>query len=205
MSNIKKPPVPQKPTPKEAVAKIDKIAMGAMEKDVLAAHEQIFGHGSSNAQLPEHMFRKDFLPYFSGKVRDDAKLNITTHWVAIAGTPASEVDVVDESGKVLFSVPPLMTTDWLHSGNGGVRGRSFNEILTHAKNQGARLPHLSDQVIGNQGTQKINSMSVSTDQSSESKWKNIFQRYNIAAPGDKSTPAIGATPSSDAGDELVFD
>ena len=59
--------------------------------------------------IPESLFRDYFLPCFIGYITTNP--NWVMEWVSIAGTPTSEVDVMDETTKeVIYTVPSLFNT-----------------------------------------------------------------------------------------------
>lgn len=72
--------------------------------------EQIVDQVESN-QLPEKLFVDNFLPVFSGKVKMEDNNQAIVAWIAIAGSPVASVDIIDSSGKVLFTVPPIAKSD----------------------------------------------------------------------------------------------
>lgn len=86
-------------------------------KDALAAHYSslnssikdvhkllVSGEAVRNT-LPEDIFKNYFLPMFAGlETHPDASVGV---WISIAGTPFAEVDIIDKSGQVLFTVPPI--------------------------------------------------------------------------------------------------
>lgn len=65
--------------------------------------------------LPEHIFKDYFLPLFLGVRTDGASLNWMAQWVAIAGSPMSEVSIIDDyTNQELFRVPPIFNTTALY-------------------------------------------------------------------------------------------
>lgn len=59
-----------------------------------------------SARMPERNFREVFLPFFAGDEKLVYPVTIA-HWLHFAGSPYHEVQVIDLSGKVLFTVPPV--------------------------------------------------------------------------------------------------
>lgn len=163
---------------KQRVKQIQNIALKEMNQEIDQAYNDLFKTDKSNYQLPEHVFVNNFLPYFSGQVKEDKNLPVTTTWIAIAGTPMNPVDIVDETGEVLYTVPPLMSSNFLRT-NENLRGKSFNEIFTRARNQANRLPVLGDRVLAEEASQKLNKMDVKPSIEEYSNWNNIYERYGI--------------------------
>lgn len=186
--------------PKRVVDAVNKVVHDEIREEIDKAFSDLFEDKNQHARLPEAVFVNNFLPYFSGKVKDDRTLNITTNWIAVAGSASSPVDVVDGQDQVLFTVPPLMSTDFLRSKE-NIRGRSFNQILANARNQGNRLPVLGTRALINDTKAKLAGMTVQPTQQAMNQWEDIFNRYNIPTPGKKGAPSSGAAP---ADDELDF-
>lgn len=64
-----------------------------------------------NNILPEQIFVKEFLPLFYGAVEDkDVRFQQIQSWISIAGSPSSEVSIVDVDNNVLFDVPPVINS-----------------------------------------------------------------------------------------------
>ena len=64
------------------------------------------GVASDIATLEERIFVEVFLPLFAGDVKLPYPVSLTT-WTNYAGSPYRAVNVIDLSGKVLFTVPAL--------------------------------------------------------------------------------------------------
>lgn len=67
-------------------------------------------------QIPERYFVGIYLPWFAGEdvnipqADGTSTLMTSDHWLAVSGHYNNEVDVIDVSGKVLFTVPPLVNS-----------------------------------------------------------------------------------------------
>jgi len=57
------------------------------------------------AKLPESVFKEFFLPALSGEESDNRVA--VMKYIEYAGTAYSEVDIIDKTGNVLFTCPPL--------------------------------------------------------------------------------------------------
>jgi hypothetical protein len=57
-------------------------------------------------QIPVELFKRAGLPLL---LSQDEQVDISA-WVDIAGNPQKSVDVVDSSGKILYTVPPIINT-----------------------------------------------------------------------------------------------
>lgn len=79
---------------------------------------------TDRTRYPEAEFRRHFLPVFSGEAEKNLPPGYTperlrgeahTYWATIAGGLSCEVDVVDETGEVVFTVPALSDTSVLNT------------------------------------------------------------------------------------------
>ncbi|BCM95270.1 hypothetical protein [Burkholderia phage FLC6] len=82
-----------------------------------------------NSQFPETLFVEHFLPLFAGEVQPTAEVNYRTWLEKVAGGEKVSVDIVDENGKILFTVPPLFDTSILEQSKPG--GESMTLIERH--------------------------------------------------------------------------
>lgn len=191
--------------------KADKIAKKVvaaefqeLEREIDQAHDDLFSsEAKENATLPESIFVAAFLPMFSGKVKDDRKLNITTNWIGVAGSAMNPVDVIsDQTGEKIYTVPPLMSSNFLHE-PGSIRGKTFGRIFADAQLQAARLPALGQTVISEGGTSRLNQMNPEVPPDAAKQWSAILKRYNIAEPVNSVGNRIAKQSKQD--DELLFD
>jgi len=182
---------------------VNKLVHKEGSSDIDQAYSDLFNQDSAPNQLPESIFVDKFLPFFAGKVHDDRSMNITTHWVAVAGSPMNPVDVTDNStGKVLYTVPSLMSTDFLRTSE-NLRGRKFSEIFVNARNQANRLPVLGERVLGAQSADKLSKMKVEPEKTDKDRWNQIFNRYGIEHP--KTKTGVATDNQNNGSDDLVFD
>ena len=65
------------------------------------------------AQFPEALFVQWFIPLWAGEIEPSEMMNTYTWINKVAGDERTPVDIVDEHGEVLFTVPPLLDTSIL--------------------------------------------------------------------------------------------
>lgn len=65
------------------------------------------------AQFPEALFVQWFIPLWAGEIEPSEMMNTYTWINKVAGDERTPVDIVDEQGEVLFTVPPLLDTSIL--------------------------------------------------------------------------------------------
>ena len=58
-----------------------------------------------NVKLNEEAFKNLYLPYIIGQKHND---NFVVKWIELAGSPFKEVDLVDNEGNIVNTLPPLI-------------------------------------------------------------------------------------------------
>lgn len=146
--------------------------------------------------IPEPIFVRHFLPCFLGL---DQSPGWAAEWVSVAGTPAAEVSVVDQTGRELYRVPPLMATQSLSFKD---QQTSFRDIAETCKTQENTLagPHayLADAMMS-----KISAMSNPEISEVQARWTEIGKRYGYT-PLSAETVAAPKKPSSPADDMFEY-
>ena len=178
--------------------------IASREKDKI---DQIFDSmkiiESEKSRLPEHIFVSYFLPFFIGQRQVDEKNNYPAQWISIAGSPTSEVDVIDSSGTVLYTVPAFFNTK--KNNPVGERGNlNFNALISAAELLKSRSPIESNNTV-NQLYQAKMSKYINTNIDSEDakKWKFIFDKYKITSNIQEDKEEDKEEVSK--GDEYYFD
>jgi hypothetical protein len=62
---------------------------------------------TKNSKMPMGVFIKFFLPFFNGTEQLTKDNSIIFKWIEYAGSVHSAVDLVDERGDVVDTIPPL--------------------------------------------------------------------------------------------------
>jgi hypothetical protein len=127
------------------------------------------------ASIPESLFLNYFLPCFLNRVKNDKWV---TEWISIAGTPMSEVNVVDNVTKeVLFTVPSLLNTSSLVYGPG--KGDMSN-IFSHYEQLSENIPsaglNFLIEALNAKNTEALSKLNMDYV---TKKWMDIFERYNL--------------------------
>lgn len=150
----------------------------------IAEHHAAIVGVYQNAKIPEEVFRHHFLPHFSGKPDENPKRNVVAEWIGVAGTAMSRVDVTNEKGETLFTVPPIMDSNIIDLNKvGGKRlGDLLGEYNLHRLNglRGADQrymnntiqPHLNSITTGESGADVA-----------QSEWSKVFGYYGLGAGG----------------------
>lgn len=77
------------------------LAIAKSNKELLKSITQ-----EGRNRIPERLFKKAGLPLL---LCEDPEVDLT-EWVRVAGNPQKEVEVIDDAGRVLYIVPPLINT-----------------------------------------------------------------------------------------------
>ncbi len=159
-----------------------------------------------NAHLPEQVFQQYFLPFFAGEL-DNASLkgrDVVTDWISIAGTPMSEVDIVDDNGQTLFAVPPIFDSNIIDHVNRKA-GKSLNDIMTEYELRKTGVPAQANNFLNEALANKSQEIAGDTSHTAvvTQRWDTILMRYGkspltATANAEKSTEV-------DPGDDVVYD
>lgn len=184
---------------KEAMA--NRYKEEASEK-VNFAYDSIVGD-RIKGKISEEGF-KYFLPYFSGELPLSKDNNIVAQWISIAGTPMSEVDVIDNKGQVVFTVPPLFDSNGINIINRRERN-SFADISSNFIRMNVSTPIAANNFLNNSLHQKVDEI-LDTDHKptmNQERWNGILKRYGKDTPVETK----GSTPKTtdNGNDDLVYD
>ena len=127
-----------------------------------------------NAKLPEDIFVEYFLEHFKYGGGDiNNPLNIK--WVELSGSVYNEVDIIDDMGNVIYTVPPLL--DRATVDEEAIK-LNFSNIAATYVLKSNNLPSVGVNYLNN----KIGNLdkmveSKNTNIYSE-RWASVFNRYN---------------------------
>lgn len=153
-------------------------------------------------KLPEDIFVKVFLPFFSGEETLDSNPDILVRWISIAGNPSKEVQIVDNNSDVIFIVPALMDTSCIDFKNNG-KGQALANILANYELHKGQLPVIGQNYLNGTIDNRLktlikNSESLSTN---EKRWNDIFIRYGKI----KDTTVVEESKDRLSDDEIEYD
>ena len=157
-------------------------------------------------RLPEDIFVNHFLPFFSGKDSDGSKKKMG-EWIGIAGNATAEVDIIDPTGEVLYTVPSMMNSNALDISNRKV-GDTISEMVSNYKLREAHIPGTGQNYLNHESAQKVERMvhreNLPINQT-EKRWLEIFNRYNLN-PGNGSNGTANGTAANtvDPADDLEY-
>lgn len=126
-------------------------------------------------RLPENIFRDYFLAGFLGTHRNP---NWVAEWISIAGTPSTEVAIVDIAGNELFRVPAMIASMSLTL-QGKARA-SIADIFTHAGNIKKNSPTQAMAFMRSALGERAQELGQETArQAVDRRWSEIFARYGV--------------------------
>lgn len=170
-----------------------------------------------NAKLPETIFKEYFLPYFAGKVIPNERDDRAAQWIGIAGNPTREVDLIDNSGKVVLTVPSLFDTHSLNPLRPADRipkgQKSTHEMLletklrdNHIRGSGQAFFQRNmdlrvDQIIENGGIGEA----THSDSATTQKWGKVFKHFGLTQADGNSGNSSQMAPKASGDDIPDFD
>lgn len=158
----------------------------------------------SRAKMLERNFVLVFLPFFAG---EENKYEVTlTHWSNYAGGPFWEVDVVDNKGVTLFTVPPVLSRDNLKPLTQTEGMPSMTHVVHTVGQLTNRHPIEGRNYLEQQLTRRDFSMRTSNNViESLHIWNEIFKRYGRAPIVQMDKPALTAQKNNGKLQDDEFD
>ena len=132
------------------------------------------------SRVPEQTFKDHFLPYSSGQASVVDNPDVLPTWVGIAGSPSSEVSIIDQSGNVLYDVPAIMDLSIIDSSRRKL-GESLSSIYSQYELHSNQLPVVGERYLADAMGRKTPTMFKESEKFTENagRWNNIFERYGI--------------------------
>lgn len=153
----------------------------------------------SNAKCSEQDFVKRLLPHLIPSEIPDARPRDMSIFVAVAGHPNRAIDVVDNSGTVLFTVPPILARAPTPEPSKEMDpANDLGELSAEYDGRiGNEPPHVVNQWYYNALLSRNLSPEASLTQLYAQMWVTIYRRYNIPLSrlfGDKAEAIEKAVP-----------
>lgn len=142
-----------------------------IEKSIEKIHDDLVTK-KENSQLPEQLFIDNFLPYFSGELEIKKNPKVVETWIAIAGSPVAEVDLIDENKEVVITVPPYFTSDLINLHNTDNK-KSLSDAYHEYNALNAGLPAVAENFITKEYEKISNKLKVPL----VSAWDKVFIKY----------------------------
>jgi hypothetical protein len=145
--------------------------------------ELVIDYNTLSNPLPEDIFVRYFLPYFSGLRPISENKNIINEWISIAGNPSAKVSIINQTGKEIYKVPGIQNTNILNITDRRPQ-ETFPEIgvTIDAYSNSAQPAYLNNFISTSYG-EKLNSLIKPTLDTTiiedQAQWNMIFERYGI--------------------------
>jgi hypothetical protein len=138
------------------------------------------------ATLPENIFVQYFLPFFCGEKEIEKDNDVIARWIAVAGNPIKEVNVIDDDNKIIFTVPALVDSTFIDFKNIN-KGQPFKNIIANYELHKSQLPIVGENYLRNQIDVRIESLTRNStvQETNEKRWVDIFTRYNKIESSEK--------------------
>lgn len=159
-------------------------------------------------RIPESTFVQEILPKLTGEV---ISADFPLLMAAVAGTPFSEVDVVNEAGEVLFRMPALLERNIISHEEASRRGSMHSMFMTldmMARQSPRRAQNYLEHEFNGRGIAKNRDELYKQRQE---RWNKILVRYGKVLHEDgrvtdgSTTTASAPAGNSQAKPQLNFD
>lgn len=156
----------------------------------------------TNSVLPENIFRDYFLPFFAGIRPFERNSPVISEWISIAGTPMSEVDIIDGAGRVLYTVPSLFDTDFLSIARRDP-GDSIADIYQQYDLRSNNLPQVANNYLNKALNTKLSKIKLTSNRANENlnRWNTILTRYGLNAV---NSTVVNRHHNEDLTDDLIY-
>ena len=168
----------------------------------------------SKPRIPEEIFLKELLPFACGELDSpEARNEFRNRYLNLFGGLNIPVDVIGKRGELLFTIPPIVTTEFLTM----IRGDdsvSFAEIVRYGALLGTRTSHAQTNhlvsSLGQKGDEIARQQQMFGSKLGFDAWVDIFKRYNkkdalARILSTNSQQGNNAPPASTSGDDLDYD
>lgn len=147
-------------------------------------------------QISEEVFRNFYLPCFAGFVNPP---NWIMNWTQVAGSPMAEVLVVDNEGRALFQVPPLLASSKAFLVN---RAGGLKDIFDRHEMLKNSISADHSNYVYNALDDKIKELPENHTQNAKEVWNTIFARYGISPVSSQQAGQPGAPSQGGNSDDL---
>ena len=150
------------------------------------------------ARLEEYIFANVFIPLFAGD--ENLLYDVTFQtWINVAGSPYKEVDIIDNKGKVLFAVPPIL--DRLSINSTSDQRIPIASVVASAQQFSRVHPSQGKAFLANALNKRAMVMKVPANMLKFlERWNKIFTRYGrheIMPLEQSNTPIVNKTSEAD--------
>ena len=152
-------------------------------------------------ELPEALFKELYLPYFAGQDNINSRPDLIEKWLNVAGTGFSEVNLINDSGEVIATVPGLSSTLHLQVSTSSV---NLSDACRQAEIVGSQIKSLGTRYFNSallaREKELIDTIVPDSLESVKQKWNEVFQHFGIDVNAVRANNA-----SSNTSDEVRLD
>lgn len=199
---------------------LDAMELNRLEgihRAIIDAHSEIMDN--KIRRIKESMFVNEMLPFLFGEkpehvTRFPESEMTPAKWIAAAGGPTAEFDVVkDDTGEILFRVPSLLNRELYDNDAGRKRGSLINTFIA-VKQLSHQSPIRAKSLMSAEFTDRgLSDNRTDLIRKVQERWNAIFRRYNrpqlgydevngrpveLSATPTNKTSAAAATNPADA-------
>lgn len=146
---------------------------------------------------PLDRFTSYFAPFFLGVWEAPKNIDVQMLWISEVGNQHTEITVVDETGKEVFVVPPLMNSGALSIKNNTFSRIRFNGLENQLNADKMNNPQGAHVEYFNSVGEKLSTLfeNYSIDPTYKDKWRKIYEFYSVPIPGEEQKSQPSGTPS----------
>lgn len=165
----------------ELIENIKAFGVDMIRKEIRGIVGDLEVMSRARRSLREDIFTGVYLPLFYNKGYNPYGVDIE-HWVIhVSGSPDVEVDIIDNRGEVIYTIPPIIDRSACTYINGET---SYYEALKTSDLQGMQSKirkevylnsYLKDKVISKVADEKVQKNMIKNIET----WNSIFTRYGL--------------------------
>jgi len=195
-------------SPAEAVnsttgKELEDISKRVKENELRGVKAEIDGYFTSIAgtkpknKVPEAVFVEVFLEYFKNTTEYDGNNTIILKWIELTGSPYNEVDVINDKGDVIYTVPGFFDRPSIDDIAAGEM--DFGAVAKKFTLKTGRLASDGVNYLNAELSKVPKAIKNNEDNTSALRWANIFSLYEKQKPGITVDKAhlIPAAPAAD--------
>ncbi len=147
---------------------------------VNAVYTELIENTDHLTKLPEPIFKEHFLPFFTGQKSTTENPNVMQEWVSVAGSAMAKVDIINQDGETIFTVPPIYDSNIIKTAKDKL-SQSFSDIYAQYNMHSNNLPMAGEKYLAEAFSEKIPTLLKPSETSSENQqgWEKIFQHYGL--------------------------
>lgn len=135
--------------------------------------------------LPEIVFKEYFFDYFF-TLSNDTTSPLLLKWLELSGGPYNEVDILNDKGQVIYTVPGIVSRPTVSN---GINNKNFNQIAATYELKSNRLVVEGINYLTNELQGVPANINSSADIDAQ-RWLYIYNYYNLPVANKTQTKAM---------------